>query len=84
MGKKRKIISKPQKFARKFANHPSTVKNNAKEKKVELEPKVEKFEVEKEDVTPPPAVDAKKQPKKPKVKSTPAIKKTKPVSDKVI
>ena len=47
MGKKRKMISKPQKFGRKFASHPAKTKNvpeEALKQEVMPEPKKQKVE----------------------------------------
>ena len=85
MGKKRKIISKPQKFGRKFAAHPATVKA-APEVENKPEPKpAPVVEPPKPKAEPKPAPKPKKvaEKKEPKVKKSPLskIRKTKPSDD---
>jgi len=91
MGKKRKIISKPQKFGRKHANHPLVKATPKSEEVVELKPEIKKPEpapvtpVIKEAKPEPKKVEVEKeQPRKRKRKSPPISKKTKPTADKAI
>ena len=55
MGKKRKIISNPQKYGRKFASHPVAIEN-AKEETQTSNVSLEKIEVkeEKKEAAPAP------------------------------
>ena len=90
MGKKRKIISKPQKFARKHANHPLVKAAPKPEEVVESKPEVKKPEPKPAPAAPavkeakpePKKVEVKKEePRKRKRKTPLVIKKTKPSDD---
>tara|TARA_R100001086_G_scaffold212843_1_gene128832 strand:- start:209 stop:478 length:270 start_codon:yes stop_codon:yes gene_type:complete len=89
MGKKRKIISNPQKYGRKFASHPVAIEN-AKEETQTSNVSLEKIEVKEEKKpTPakPPVVEKtaeikKDTPQRRRRKNTASsIKKTKPSDD---
>ena len=80
MGKKRKIISNPKKFGRKFAAHPVTTKAAPEAESVpepKPEPKPKKVAEKKEpEVKPAPKPKKVAEKKQPTVKSGPKAKKS--------
>ena len=81
MGKKRKIISKPQKFGRKHANHPlaKAVLKSEEVKEVAVEPKPE---VKEPEPKPEPKPEVKKPEPKPEVKKSKIKKQATPAPAK--
>ena len=92
MGKKRKIISKPQKFNKKHANHPlvkvALKPEEVKEVVAEPKPEIKKPEpvaVVKESKPETKKVEVNKAPTQRRRRKTPVTtKKTKPTTDKAI
>ena len=78
MGKKRRMMAKPQKFGTKFANHPRMAERSNQQTAEEMPPVVEEVEtpvldVVEEEITPEPKAKPKA---KPRAKAAPKRKTT--------
>tara|TARA_Y100000114_G_C11600672_1_gene250273 strand:- start:28 stop:309 length:282 start_codon:yes stop_codon:yes gene_type:complete len=70
MGKKRRIIAKPQKFGKKHVNHPLAKTVLKSEEKVEEVAVESKLEVKEPEPKPEPKAEVKKPEPKPEVKKS--------------